>query len=342
LKCFVIFIQLVTLFAFTSWILTTFDSKTFDDIKNNTYGDRVSIGFNIAFLFITFILSFFKGNYSTLAMGSMFVLFLILSIFFQTKYIKSSILCFYCAIGIFFMFFINGSSEFLKISTKNEEIINEYFFRALTFLLGGGISGFFAGIVQVLLLMWLRTTMNYQYRNGGSTRDALAALYAEGGLRRFYRGVSFALIQTPLSRFGDTAANTGVLALLADSTLPVGVRTAFASAAAAAWRIGLTPIDTLKTTLQVKGAEGYDQVSAKVTSKCSEESDQAVLGVARWRIGRPPPSLAGRASVPRAHAASSICQPWPRQRPRQPARVPRRLPRRRPRRRRARGGTGRR
>ena len=130
--------------------------------------------------------------------------------------------------------------------------------------LGGGISGFFAGIVQVLLLMWLRTTMNYQYRNGGSTRDALAALYAEGGLRRFYRGVSFALIQTPLSRFGDTAANTGVLALLADSTLPVGVRTAFASAAAAAWRIGLTPIDTLKTTLQVKGAEGYDQVSAKV------------------------------------------------------------------------------
>ncbi len=130
--------------------------------------------------------------------------------------------------------------------------------------LGGGISGFFAGIVQVLLLMWLRTTMNYQYRNGGNTRDAMAALYAEGGVQRFYRGVSFALIQTPLSRFGDTAANSGVLALLADSTLPVGVRTAFASAAAAAWRIGLTPIDTMKTTLQVKGAEGYEQVTAKV------------------------------------------------------------------------------
>ena len=130
--------------------------------------------------------------------------------------------------------------------------------------LGGGISGFLAGIAQVLLLMWLRTTMNYQYRNGGSARDAFDALYAEGGPKRFYQGVSFALVQTPLSRFGDTAANSGMLVLLADSSLPIGVRTAFASAAAAAWRIGLTPLDTMKTTLQVTGAEGYGQVKAKI------------------------------------------------------------------------------
>ena len=117
--------------------------------------------------------------------------------------------------------------------------------------LGGGISGFAAGIAQVVLLMWLRTTMNYQYRNGGSTREALDALYEEGGIARFYRGISFALFQTPLSRFGDTAANAGVLTLLAASDLPISVRTAFASAAAATWRIGLTPLDTMKTTLQV-------------------------------------------------------------------------------------------
>ena len=133
--------------------------------------------------------------------------------------------------------------------------------------LGGGVSGALAGVAQVLLLMWLRTTMNYQYRNGGSTTEALEALYKEGGIPRFYRGVSFALFQTPLSRFGDTAANSGMLALLATSDLPMSVQTACASAVAAIWRMGLTPIDTMKTTLQVKGADGYDQVTAKIKAE---------------------------------------------------------------------------
>ena len=140
----------------------------------------------------------------------------------------------------------------------------QIFEKAAKKALGGGVSGALAGVAQVLLLMWLRTTMNYQYRNGGGTRDAMAALYEEGGLRRFYRGVSFALFQTPLTRFGDTAANTGVLALLATSDLPVGVRTAVASGAASLWRIGLTPIDTMKTSLQVVGEGATEQVMAKV------------------------------------------------------------------------------
>mmetsp|Transcript_43006 Transcript_43006/g.71476 ORF Transcript_43006/g.71476 Transcript_43006/m.71476 type:complete len:419 (+) Transcript_43006:79-1335(+) len=135
--------------------------------------------------------------------------------------------------------------------------------------LGGGVSGALAGVFQVLMLMWLRTTMNYQYRNGGSTKEALAALYVEGGVSRFYRGVGFALVQTPLARFGDTAANSGVLAFLAasDSTLPIGLRTALASGAASLWRIGLTPIDTLKTTMQVKGSSGVEQVKQKVSAE---------------------------------------------------------------------------
>jgi hypothetical protein len=48
-------------------------------------------------------------------------------------------------------------------------------------------------------------------------------------------------VQGPLSRFGDTAANSGMLALLDEfeSTreLPVSVKTVAASSAAAAWRI---------------------------------------------------------------------------------------------------------
>ena len=47
--------------------------------------------------------------------------------------------------------------------------------------------------------------MNFQYAKGMSTIEALKFLYAEGGIRRFYRGVAPALIQGPLSRFGAPA-----------------------------------------------------------------------------------------------------------------------------------------
>ena len=70
------------------------------------------------------------------------------------------------------------------------------------------------------------------YAEGGGTLG--------GGVRRLYRGLPFALLQTPLTRFGDTtagsglllsryhhrdswsgdtAANTGVLLLLADPSV---------------------------------------------------------------------------------------------------------------------------
>ena len=88
--------------------------------------------------------------------------------------------------------------------------------------------------------------MNYQYRNGTSFPVALRTLYADGGIPRFYRGVLPALIQGPLSRFGDTAANTGMMTLMnsldATKDLNVGLKTASASAAAATFRIFLMPI----------------------------------------------------------------------------------------------------
>ncbi len=43
--------------------------------------------------------------------------------------------------------------------------------------------------------MWMRTTMNYQYRYGTSTKEAMKALYGQGGILRFYRGVGPALLQ---------------------------------------------------------------------------------------------------------------------------------------------------
>ena len=59
--------------------------------------------------------------------------------------------------------------------------------------------------------------------------------------------------QAPLSRFGDTAANAGIFALLDSLTWPVLVKTVFASLSSATFRMSLTPIDTLKTTQQTQG-----------------------------------------------------------------------------------------
>lgn len=94
-----------------------------------------------------------------------------------------------------------------------------------------------------------------QYRYGTTTTAALKHLYQEGGIVRFYRGLGPALLQGPLSRFGDTAANAGTLSLL-DSYdglkgLPIGVKTVAASFSAGAFRILLMPVDAAKTTMQV-------------------------------------------------------------------------------------------
>ena len=81
--------------------------------------------------------------------------------------------------------------------------------------LGGGIAGALAMVAQVALLMWMRTVMNYQHAKGLSTMEAMSELYAEGGVARLYQGWQAALLQAPISRFGDTAANAGMMAVLA-------------------------------------------------------------------------------------------------------------------------------
>lgn len=113
--------------------------------------------------------------------------------------------------------------------------------------------------------------MNYQYRHGTSTMQALRTLYSQGGVFRFYRGVGPALFQGPLSRFGDTAANEGIMSLF-DSTpemkaTPTFIKTAVAGLGAASWRIFLMPIDTLKTTLQVEGKEGLRLLTSKISTR---------------------------------------------------------------------------
>lgn len=70
---------------------------------------------------------------------------------------------------------------------------------------------------------------------------------------RFYQGVLPALVQGPLCRFGDTAANEGVLVLLSTARLPLSLKTALGTLAACSWRAALTPLDTVKLVLEVEG-----------------------------------------------------------------------------------------
>ena len=146
----------------------------------------------------------------------------------------------------------------------NQDILNKSLERAFS----GGISGSMAMGTQVLTLMWLRTTMNYQYRFGTNTKTALKTLYSEGGIPRFYRGLLPALLQGPLSRFGDTAANSGIMYYLNNNSYTqnfnMGTKSALCSGGASLWRICIMPIDTLKTNMQVNGKDGFKILKNKI------------------------------------------------------------------------------
>lgn len=151
-----------------------------------------------------------------------------------------------------------------KSLVSSQEILEKAAKRAL----GGGKAGASAAVIQICSLMWLRTAMNYQYRYGGTLFSSLKTLYEEDGINRLYQGLPFALIQGPFTRFGDTAANVGVLALLESipetSTLPLPIKTFSGSICAGLWRIFLMPIDTSKTTMQVEGSKGLARLKHRV------------------------------------------------------------------------------
>ena len=165
-----------------------------------------------------------------------------------------------------------SSNQLLRMnddSSKNRPLtLNQLLLKAGKKGLGGGIPGFIAGIFQVLSLMWLRTIINYQCRYGTTFREALVTLRNEGGIARFYRGVWFALVQAPLSRFASTASNDGVETLLAGlkATKDWGPArtTVVASIVVGFIRILLMPVDTCKTVLQVDSVEGFKSLVRRV------------------------------------------------------------------------------
>mmetsp|Transcript_102253 Transcript_102253/g.203001 ORF Transcript_102253/g.203001 Transcript_102253/m.203001 type:complete len:284 (-) Transcript_102253:64-915(-) len=148
-------------------------------------------------------------------------------------------------------------------TTKEAPSLSQILNKASKKALSGGLAGMAAQAINVLSLMWMRTIMNYQYRYGGGLVEVVTKLYSEGGIPRFYRGLAPGLIQAPVSRFGDTAANDGALAALEHTSLPTAVKTMAASGVAAGFRLFLMPIDAWKTTKQVEGKDGLKRLIEK-------------------------------------------------------------------------------
>jgi len=154
--------------------------------------------------------------------------------------------------------------------------------------LRGGLAGAAAMCINVGALMWMRTTVNFQYKYGMGTMEAFKHIYNDGGrgwrgILRFYKGVGPALIQGPLSRFGDTAANEGAMAVMdnhpAFENMPTALKSVGASAAAASFRVFLMPIDCLKTTLQVEGSKGMALLGQKIKTGGPQVLWHGSLGV---------------------------------------------------------------
>jgi hypothetical protein len=142
----------------------------------------------------------------------------------------------------------------------NTDVIEKSWKRAIN----GGQAGFLAMSGQVFSMMWIRTIINHQYRHGGGFIDTAKNLYKEGKIPRFYRGLPFALVQAPLSRFGDTAMNMGMMTLLEDSGLGTAEKTFAGSIGAGLWRMAILPVDTCKSILQVNGKDGLAQLKTKI------------------------------------------------------------------------------
>jgi hypothetical protein len=66
----------------------------------------------------------------------------------------------------------------MNASTEHKFSLKEVFDKALL----SGVSGMSAMVIQVSSLMWMRTVMNYQYRNGGTFKEVVRKLHAEGGI----------------------------------------------------------------------------------------------------------------------------------------------------------------
>ncbi|EGD73039.1 hypothetical protein PTSG_04750 [Salpingoeca rosetta] len=176
----------------------------------------------------------------------------------------------------------------LAAAATGNDVSSDEFAKGLHSAFLEGMAGAKAMATDVVLLIWLRTVMNRQFRHGGGMVETIQKLYKEGGVRRFYRGFSFAIVEAPLSRGVGAAANYATLHMLSRSdtaqNMPLVMKTALSSLLVASFRVLYYPLDTAKTILQVEGAEGLSLLRRKVKnhgiSVLYYGASYAIVGVA--------------------------------------------------------------
>ena len=74
----------------------------------------------------------------------------------------------------------SGTAAAGSVTANGKKLsVNQILIRAGKRGLGGGIPGALAGVIQVLTLMWLRTTANHQSRYGTTFTQAIRVLFRE-------------------------------------------------------------------------------------------------------------------------------------------------------------------
>ena len=127
-----------------------------------------------------------------------------------------------------------------------------------------GTSGSKTMAFNIVSLMWLRTVMNYQYRYGTSFNQTIKLLYKDGGIKRFYSGITYALMEAPLIKFFDTFSNSFILSITSNTKLPIFMRTIISSFMASSVKALLAPLDTMKTMYQVHGKAAPRMIKEKI------------------------------------------------------------------------------
>lgn len=151
--------------------------------------------------------------------------------------------------------------------TKRTYSLKSLVHDAVADAISDGKYGAMAGIIQVFLMMWVRTVTHYQHRYGLNAFETIQKLYSEGGIPRFYKGISYAIIQAPLSRFGSIASNSAakrLSTLIKDQKYSMMMTTSLGTVFASIWRLLIVPIDTCKTVLQVEGRSGFHTLLQQV------------------------------------------------------------------------------
>jgi len=118
----------------------------------------------------------------------------------------------------------------------------------------GGISGALSQSINVFLFMWLRTIMNHQYATGNKFIDSGKFLYGEGGIKRFYKGIGWALLLSPMYRLCDVLTNDFCIELFGQKQNML--RSVYSSIMSSGMKTVLLPVDQYKTAIQVNGDIG--------------------------------------------------------------------------------------